>query len=151
MSNLSAAFQRMAQEPKSKQNHIDDIYELVEINHNFLASLSSLSSYIQNHKTNEASEEFKIISAKIQDNLDAVCSQLKTINFETPRLNTTPSALEYKVEKLGFSIDQLTNKAILKTDNVRTHKEAHLIWEQMYWLFSLSENMLKLTFKFRTD
>ena len=31
MSNLSSAFQRMAQEPKSKQNHIDDIYELVEI------------------------------------------------------------------------------------------------------------------------
>ncbi len=70
MSNLSAAFQRMAQEPKSKQNHIDHIYELVEINQSFLASLASLSAYIQNHKTTDASKEFKLISDKIQYNLD---------------------------------------------------------------------------------
>lgn len=151
MSNLSAAFQRMAQEPKSKQNHIDDIYELVEINHNFLTSLASLSSYIQNHKTTEASKEFKIISKKIEDNLDAVCSQLKTINFEIPTLNSKPLVSEYEVEKLGFSIDKLTNETILKTDNVSTHKEAHLIWEQLYWLFSLSEKMLKLTLKFKVN
>ncbi|MFD1160953.1 FUSC family protein [Hwangdonia seohaensis] len=151
MSNLSSAFQRMAQEPESKQNHMDDIYELVEINHNFLASLASLSSYIQNHKTTEASKEFKIISEKIQENLDTVCKQLKTINFEAPKPKTSLLELENQSEKLKFSIDQLTNEAISKTDNVRAHKEAHLIWEQMYWLFSLSEKMLKLTSKFKTD
>jgi uncharacterized membrane protein YccC len=126
MSNLSAAFQRMAQEPKSKQNHFDDIYELVEINHSFLASLASLSSYIQNHKTTAASEEFIMISEKIQANLDRICSQLK-------------------------AIEHLTNKTIINTENVRNHQEAHLIWEQMYWLFLLSEKMLKLTLKFEVN
>ncbi len=148
-SNLSAAFQRMAQEPKSKQNHIDDIYELVVINHSFLSSLASLSAYIQNHKTTEASEEFKLISDKIKENLDTVCEQLKTINFETTKPKT--SELEYKPEKLKFSIDQLTNDAISQTNDLRAHKEAHLIWEQLYWLFSLSEKMLKLTSKFKAD
>lgn len=151
MSNLSAAFQRMAQEPKSKQNHINDIYELVEINHNFLASLASLNSYIQSHKTTEASKEFKIISAKIQDNLDAVCSQLKTIDFESKKINTNPLKIKDESEQIKFSIDQLTHEAILNTDNLRTHKEAHLIWEQLYWLFSLSEKMLKLTLKFKMN
>ena len=151
MSNLSAAFQRMAQEPKSKQNHIDHIYELVEINQSFLASLASLSAYIQNHKTTKASKEFKIISEKIQENLDMVCSQLETINFEIPTLNTNLSTLEYKTDKFEFSIEQLTNEAISKTNDLRSHKEVHLIWEQMYWLFSLSQNMLRLTFKFRMD
>lgn len=151
MSNLSAAFQRMAQEPKSKQNHIDDIYELVEINHNFLASLASLSSYIQNHKTTEASKDFKNISEKIQENLDTVCSQLKIIDFEVIKLNDNPSKLKNESEQLKFSIDRLTNETISNTDNIRVHKEAHLIWEQMYWLFSLSEKMLKLTSKFKVD
>ena len=149
MSNLSSAFQRMAQEPKSKQNHIDDIHELVEINHNFLTSLASLSSYIQNHKTTEASEEFKLISNKIQNNLDAVCSQLKTIDFESKKTNPNPLDLKNESERIKFSIENLTNKSIINTENVSTHKEAHLIWEQMYWLFALSEKMLKLTLKFK--
>ncbi len=151
MSNLSAAFQRMAQEPKSKQNHIDHIYELVEINQSFLASLSSLSAYIQNHKTTEASKEFKIISEKIQKNLDTVCFQLKAINFENPVKNAEAKKVNYKAEKLGFSIDKLTNDAISQTDNVRSHKEVHLIWEQLYWLYALSEKMLKITSKFNVD
>lgn len=151
MSNLSAAFQRMAQEPKSKQNNIDHIYELVVINQSFLSSLASLSAYIQNHKTTEASKEFKLISEKIQNNLDTACSQLKIINFEMPTLNSNPSTLKYKAENLELSIDQLTKNAISRTDNVRSHKEVHLIWEQLYWLFSLSEKMLKLISKFQTN
>lgn len=151
MSNLSAAFQRMAQEPKSKQNHIDHIYELVEINQSFLASLASLSAYIQNHKTTEASKEFKLVSDKITSNLDEVCNLLNFINFETPTLNTNASTEKYKASTLGFSIDKLTNEAISKTDNERSHKEVHLIWEQLYWLFNLSENMLRLTSKFKIN
>lgn len=146
-SNLSAAFQRMAQEPKSKQNHIDHIYELVEINHSFLASLASLSAYVQNHKTTAASEEFKIITQKIQDNLDLICKQLETIDFEAEKSGSILN--EYTPEKLNFSIDQLTNNVISQTDNVRAHKEVHLVWEQMYWLFSLSEKMIQLVYKFK--
>ena len=151
MSNLSAAFQRMAQEPKSKQNHINDIYELVEINHNFLTSLASLSSYIQNYKTTEASKEFKIISDKIEFNLDAVCVQLNTIDFEIKQLNHNPNAVITEFESLNFSVESLTNETIMRTENVQTHKEAHLIWEQLFWLYSLSEKMLKLTTKFNVD
>jgi len=151
MSNLSSAFQRMAQEPKSKQNHFDDIYELVEINHSFLASLASLSSYIQNHKTTAASEEFKMISGKIQANLDTICSQLKAIDFESKIINSKPLNVINESERLKFSIEHLTNKTIINTENVRNHQEAHLIWEQMYWLFLLSEKMLKLTLKFEVN
>ncbi|CAN0433311.1 unnamed protein product, partial [Scytosiphon promiscuus] len=42
-SNLSSAFQRMAQEPVSKQKNLDKIYELVVLNHTFLSSLASFS------------------------------------------------------------------------------------------------------------
>ena len=146
-SNLSSAFQRMAQEPASKQNHIDDIYELVVINHSFLSSLASLSAYIQNHTTTEASEDFKLISEKINNNLDNVCSQLKVINFEISKPKTMST--ELKPESFKFPVNRITNDAISQTDSERSHKEAHLVWEQLYWLYSLSENMLKLTSKFK--
>lgn len=68
-SNLSSAFQRMAQEPESKQREPDKIYELVVLNHSFLASLASLSTYIKQHKTTEASEQFGIATKKIEQNL----------------------------------------------------------------------------------
>ena len=148
-SNLSAAFQRMAQEPESKQNHIDDIYELVVINHSFLSSLASLSSYIQNHITTEASDDFKLISEKINANLNKVCSQLKVINFEVTKPNIKTKT--YTTNHFEFPINRITNNAISQSDNEHSHKEAHLIWEQLYWLFSLSEKMLKLIAKFNVE
>ena len=146
MSNLSSAFQRMAQEPESKQNHIDDIYELVVINHSFLASLASLSTYIQNHTTSKASEDFKMISDKIDNNLNNVCSQLKGINFKEPK----PKGASFKPEPFNFPTNHISNEAISQSHSERTNKEAHLVWEQLYWLFSLSEKMLKLTSKFKS-
>ncbi len=144
-SNLSSAFQRMAQEPESKQNHIDDIYELVVINHSFLASLASLSTYIQNYSTTKVSEDFILISDKIIANLDDVCSQLKVINFESSKTSSST----FTPEPFTFPVHRLINDTIQKFDSEHTHKEAHLIWEQLYWLYSLSEKMLKLTYKLK--
>ena len=148
MSNLSSAFQRMAQEPESKQKHIDDIYELVVINHSFLSSLASLNTYIQNHQTTEASQEFISISDKITSNLDQVCSMLDSINFEMSKVETKAS--ELKTESFKFPAERLTKNAFSRTNNERTHREAHLVWEQLYWLYSLSDKMLKLTSKFKS-
>nr|WP_317047517.1 FUSC family membrane protein [Oceanihabitans sediminis] len=145
-SNLSSAFQRMAQEPESKQNHIEDIYELVVLNHSFLSSLSSLNTYIQNHQTTEASEDFKVISNKISDNLDIVCENLKSVDFELPKAHVKDVTL--KTEKFEFPASRITYEAILQSNDERNHKEAHLVWEQLYWLFSISEKMIKITAKF---
>ena len=147
MSNLSSAFQRMAQEPESKQNHIDDIYQLVVINHSFLASLASLSTYAQNNKTSEASEDFTLIAERINKNLDKVCSRLKVINFKDSEINNSI----FKTEPFNFPQNLITSDSILQSNNEHTLKEAHLVWEQLYWLYSLSEKMLKLTSKFKAN
>ncbi len=69
MSNLSAAFQRMTQEPKSKQKNLDKVYEITVLNHTFLASLASLSTYILGNPTTPASKNFKKVTSKIVQNL----------------------------------------------------------------------------------
>ena len=54
----------------------------------------------------------------------------------------------FKPETFVFPVNQIINEGAIQLGNESTHKEAHLVWEQLYWLHSLSERMLKLTFKF---
>ena len=56
-----ASFQRMIQEPKSKQTQLPQVYKLAVLNHSLLSSLASLGTYIQSHKTTTASEAFNIV------------------------------------------------------------------------------------------
>jgi hypothetical protein len=46
----------MLQEPKSKQSKLAQVYKLTVLNHTLLSSAASLGTYIQSHKTSEASE-----------------------------------------------------------------------------------------------
>lgn len=139
-SNLNSAFQRMAQEPKSKQKHLDKIYELVELNHTFLSSLASLSTYIQNHPTTEASEMFKEATHKIDNYLSLV---LKTLQKEVPE------ELAQLVQKALSENEQLINNMTFLNPKdkhlERQYQEFHLVWEQLQWLYAISRNMLKIT------
>lgn len=149
-SNLSSAFQRMAQEPKSKQREADKIYELVVLNHSFLASLASLSTYIQHHKTTEASERLKIATDKIEKNLERVLQCLKDTKCDGA---TAPSAndllFEEQLPTLNFS--EIKDVAFKDKQTVRVLQEAHLVWEQLKWLFSISGTMLKLAASVKLD
>nr|WP_255702511.1 FUSC family protein [Salinimicrobium sediminilitoris] len=136
-SNLNAAFQRMAQEPRSKQRETDKSYELVVLNHRFLASLASLSTYMQHQKTTEASKEFKMVTAKIEENLNNV---LKCLNQRNCDYTNTSSL------KASFFEEQIPRFDSLKVENFSNNlQEAHLVWEQLEWMFSVSDKMLRLT------
>ncbi len=142
-SNLSSAFQRMAQEPKSKQREADKIYELVVLNHSFLASLASLSTYIQSNKTTEASEQFKTATEKIEKNLGRVLQCLKNKNcIDNLVLLEGNLLFEERLSTLNLSI--VKNLESKDQQAERDLQEAHLVWEQLQWLFALSGKMLKL-------
>ena len=143
-SNLSSAFQRMTQEPKSKQKNLDKVYELVELNHTFLSSLASLSIYIQNHKTTEASETFKVATSKIIENLSLVHQSLKE---EVPNNEQSVSEDSTFFEKQlpAFQSEQMELSDSDSGQSERDQQESHLVWEQLRWLHSLSANMLKVT------
>ncbi|GJM31258.1 MAG: membrane protein [Saprospiraceae bacterium] len=149
-SNLNSAFQRMAQEPKSKQRETDKIYELVVLNHAFLASLASLSAYIQYHKTTEASERFKIVTEKIEKNLERVLQCLKDKKCESPRATSEDNPL-FEEQFPTFSSLDIRNLASKDKETIRDLQETHLVWEQLQWLFSMSSKMLKLAATVKLD
>lgn len=142
--NLSTSFQRMTQEPKSKQKNLDNFYELVALNHSFLSSLASLGTYIQNQNTTPISTHFKTYSTGIEMNLE---SALKLLNSETP-LENKNKAVQHQAEK--FFDERLhsikTGQYITPKKEISTGtelQEAQLVYEHLKWLMELSEKLKK--------
>tara|TARA_A100000171_G_C2140629_1_gene155995 strand:+ start:22955 stop:25102 length:2148 start_codon:yes stop_codon:yes gene_type:complete len=144
-SNLSAAFQRMAQEPKSKQKNIDAIYELVVLNHAMLSSLASLSTYLQHHQTTPASDAFKDAVRLINADLSRVFNRLDkpTLTTETIPEKAKRALNSEQLSRFSFTdVEAMIHSTPL---NEYSYQEAHLVWEQLRWLHSISEKMLELT------
>ncbi len=140
-SNLNAAFQKIVQEPKSKQVKKDVIYEFVALNHTMLSSLASLSTFLQHNKTTPASSQFKsatqIIETKLSHLLHILqvekqAEYLKILNEEEKQKKV--SILNQESEEFDGILKSLPSKIMV--DN-----EAHLIWEQLSWLHSLVNQM----------
>tara|TARA_R100000353_G_scaffold18871_2_gene17459 strand:- start:10965 stop:13220 length:2256 start_codon:yes stop_codon:yes gene_type:complete len=151
LSDLSAAFQRMTQEPKSKQKNLDKVYEIAVLNHTFLSSLASLSTYILNNPTTPASKNFNIISERIIKNLKVAEKILDTqIQYNSNTYIKTEEETDRFLENI---FDETFGSSIIFSEEekngqtARFHskiEEAHLVREQLKWLLAMSEKMPKL-------
>lgn len=144
--NLMASFQRMVQEPKSKQKQLPQVYKLAVLNHSLLSSLASLGTYIQSHKTTTASEAFNVVVDTAIKNLHNAIAILKEKDSELKEnLPQKDLALRFtelknireKELKEGIPIDEEAFQLKMQ--------EAQLVIEQLIWLTNLSENILKTT------
>lgn len=143
--NLMASFQRMIQEPKSKQKQLPQVYKLAILNHSLLSSSASLGTYIQSHKTTSASEAFNVVVDTVIKNLDNAISLLKNdsdIKESLPKEDlamrfTELKSIREKELKAGIPIDEEAFQLKMQ--------EAQLVIEQLIWLTNLSENIEKTT------
>ncbi|MNE48605.1 hypothetical protein D3C80_1430790 [compost metagenome] len=140
-----ASFQRMTQEPKSKQKQVQQVYKLAVLNHTLLSSLASLGTYVQTHKTYKASEAFNVV----------VQTVIKNLNFAITFANLEVSeqmANAENNEDLAMRFTELKNirakelKEAHLTDDEEFQlkmQEAQLVIEQLVWLTNLSESIVK--------
>lgn len=142
--NLMSSYQRMLQEPKSKQKQQQQVYKLAVLNHTLLSSLASLGTYIQSHKTSTASDAFNAVVNIITKNLEHAGALLSADinNRHTLPLN----------HELAMRFSEL--KAMRGREVEEAHvtpgeefqlrmQEAQLVIEQLVWLNSLSEKIVK--------
>jgi uncharacterized membrane protein YccC len=142
--NLMASFQRMSQEPKSKQKKIDQVYKLAVLNHTLLSSIASMGTYIQSHKTTAASDAFNSVMATVLQNLDEALLLLNpNYSSEINPISTSEKAKGF-TELMAIRMKELTEKSTLDTATNKVQmQEAQLIIEQLVWLINLSDNILK--------
>ena len=145
--NLMASFQRMLQEPKSRQDKLQQVYKFTVVNNALLSSAASLGTYTQSHKTTKASESFNIIFNKIIKNLDSAISILKDENNQIENDTTIDENLNNSlIELKKIRERELAQGSDVNSEDFK-HKmrEAQLVIEQLIWLTNLSENILKTT------
>ncbi|MGH2666339.1 FUSC family membrane protein [Flavobacterium sp.] len=146
LGNLMASFQRMKQEPKSKQKQMTKVYKLVVHNHTLLSSAASLGTYVQSHKTTEASAAFNVVANTVIRNLDLA---IATLNGKRNAISLTHD----EKERLDLSFSELKNIRAkeLKNNTIDDAnfqlkmEEAQLVIDQLIWLINLSESILKAT------
>lgn len=144
--NLSGAFQRMTQEPKSRQKRLGLLYEIVELNQTFLSALASMGTYIRTHPTTQASSDFETYSRAISGNLKNSINILEGKFFR----ESIKTEISEAGRSLQMKFDELAQERNLEIeagkkdidDNMRHRlQEAHLITGQLEWLLDISEKL----------
>jgi len=143
IANLMASFQRMSQEPKSKQKQLPQLYKLVVLNHSMLSSSASLGTYIQSHKTSSASEAFNVVINIVIRNLNDAILILEA---------NEPIEIQQYKEDVNLRFTELKNIRAKELQESHLYEpgefqekmqEAQLVIEQLIWLTNLSDNILK--------
>ncbi|WP_235833451.1 FUSC family protein [Algibacter lectus] len=154
ISNLNAAFQRLTQDPKSKQREFQLIYSLVTLNQTMVSATASIGSFIVNHKTTSASKEFDVMVFKIADTLEMSCAILEgkpTIKqSDAESIKEAEDVLLKTFQHLSHKRDKNIKRGNteISTRDMHHLQEAYLIPNQLIWLKSLSENLKRATRKY---
>jgi uncharacterized membrane protein YccC len=153
--NLNAAFQRLTQDPKSKQKEFQLIYEIVTLNQTMISAIASIGNFIMHHKTTPASEEFNVLVKKISNTLQMSYDSLE---YTKQTKKVSDDAVEDAKDKLLDKYQHLSNlrdenikqgHTELDKDTLHGLQEAYLIANHMGWLQSLSGNLKKATERYR--
>ena len=157
ISNLNASFQRLTQDPKSKQKEFELIYETVTLNQTMISAIASIGNFIINHKTTPASSDFNVLLNKISNNLQESCDIIEHAEIKKEIAKET---VEDAKDKLLDKYKQLSNlrdenikkvNTELDTETLHGLQEAYLIANHMSWLKSLSESLKKATERYRSS
>ncbi|TDW52303.1 putative membrane protein YccC [Flavobacterium sp. 270] len=144
--NLMTSFQRMMQEPKSKQKTLPLVNKLVVLNHSILSALASLSTYIQSHQTTSASESFNYIIKTILSNLDHSISILRNETILTDTFfDKEDVTLQFEELKRKNFLRLATDDELDKETRQAKMQEAQMVIEQLIWMSNLAEKIYKNT------
>ena len=141
LANLMESFQRMIQEPKSKQKQMPQIYKLATLNHSLLSSAASLGTYIQSHKTTKASEAFNVVVNTTIRNLEIAIEEFDGKGVDESEMeDLLPRFTELK----NIRARELSENNDINDESIREKMlEAQLVIEQLIWMTSASEKIKK--------
>lgn len=151
--NLMASFQRMSQEPKSKQKQLPQIYKLAVLNHTLLSASASLGTYIQSHKTTQASNAFNIVAETVVRNLNRAIALLNMEAAANQEIEANDEELAMRFTELkNIRTRELQQGHLEESEEFRLKmEESQLVIEQLVNLTGLSENILKSVKRLLTD
>lgn len=142
--NLNAAYQRLMQEPKSKQENSAIIYDVITISNTFLSSLSALSMFIKNNERGLAPKQFEIYVKHIITNLQQVISNNSANHLNTDELKIAEKNYTNYYKDLSATRDLEVQEGIPISDELKIAlHETQLVFGQVKWLYNLSNSLIQ--------
>jgi uncharacterized membrane protein YccC len=154
ISQLNAAFQRLTQDPKSKQKEFQLIYEMVTLHQTLLSAIASIGNFIAQHQTTPASVEFNVLIKRISNTLQGALDILEQTSSQDPIAKAKADEAQEKLlneyKRLAHLRDENIKQGNEKLDTETLHalQEAYLISNHLGWLVSLSDNLKRSTKKY---
>lgn len=149
MGDLSAAFQRMAQESQTRREQLKRTFQLVSLNHEFLSATASLGALVmQDKNSREVKIHFSIFLKAICQNLNKSVAALGGPPEKQNDISVV-AARDYFRKQFKELIDKRNlereqGKRGAGKDIQQRYQEVHIIAEQLNWLLEISENMKNL-------
>lgn len=140
MGDLNAAFQRMAQEPKTEKAFLERTFRIVSLNQEFLSATASLGTYIRSHAITKASSHFVNYMVSIQTYLRSMTDPdegKKEVNSE----DLEKAELFY--EELYKELLFLERKKGQEQSLREKLQELQIIMDRLKWLLEISINLKK--------
>ena len=156
MSELNAAFQRVSQDPKSKQKEFQLVYDIVTLNHTIVSAIASLGSFIQKHKITTIKEQFNVFVVHISNTFKETANILdKRTKLELQKAQNIETATEELLDNyvnLANERDQeiQSGQLDIKEEMLISLQEAHLLYNQLVWLKNLTDNLKKATYRYKS-
>jgi uncharacterized membrane protein (TIGR01666 family) len=124
--NLSAAFERMTSEPKSKQRHIKEVHKFVVLNHILTSYIANIASNLINKPRQVGQpDNLKLVKRSITV-LSETSKKLEESNDLPAMVNTLP-ALPPDIQKPEVTLD------------------GHLLKQQLEFIAKVSTDIAKIT------
>ncbi|QEH42079.1 FUSC family membrane protein [Chitinophaga sp. XS-30] len=142
--NLTAAFQRMLSEPKSKQKHASELYHFVVLSHTLSSHIAQLSAFALQHGMRHKRQEYKDILLFLLTVMDQI-EQYVREGVIFPELQPTPAfqQLEDHLEQLLQVRQQQINEGQGNTPEREEMLEIKHVRDQFNALYSVLKDMKK--------
>jgi len=122
--NLSAAFERMTSEPKSKQKKIKDVHKFVVLNHILSSYIATIASSLSDKKSNQNQAE----------NLKMIRRSIAVLNDISKKLGG---------EVIDFNLGKTTPQNATVAQN--PHSDEILLKEQLGFINRISNDIARVT------
>ena len=148
MGQLNAAFQRMTQEPRARQQNLKEIYEITNLNQTFLSVLAAMGTFMRNHPTTAASKEFEVFVNHIQQELTRTIEETKIDSGERSNLKDLDKArknLDTRLKSLLIHRDREIQKGKFSENKKMREElqEARMLIDHLKWLLEIAEKLEK--------
>ncbi|RPD41926.1 FUSC family protein [Chitinophaga barathri] len=142
--NLTAAFQRMLSEPKSKQKHGSELYHFVVLSHSLSSHIAQLSAYALQHRLKYKRPEYKDILLFLLTIMDQIEQYVNVgARMADPDTPAAFHSLEDRLEHLLKLRQEQINQGQGHTDEREEMLEIKHVRDQFQALFTVLKDMKK--------